>query len=299
MGAESAKPAAGVPPHGDGRRGGPARRRRVRAGLGERRRVLLRVVLDDTALDRPRRRGHLARPPPLGQQRPDDVLLLRRRARGAPRVRPRRAARAAAVRLPLLAGDRRDGASPSRSTSPSTPADSRRTGWGIAMSTDTAFALGLLALVGAALPDRLRAFMLTVVVVDDIVALVVIATVVHRGPRARRACSWPSGFFAAVLVVARALGVRSGLVYFVLGPARVGRAARVGGRPGRRRARDGPARLRLPGSRGRTSSGRRSVPRSSASSRPPSWRASAREGLGRRSRPTSGCSSSSTRGRAT
>src|SRR5581483_4510418 len=34
-------------------------------------------------------------------------------------------------------------------------------GWGVAMSTDTAFALGLLALVGPRFPDRLRAFMLT------------------------------------------------------------------------------------------------------------------------------------------
>src|SRR5439155_12827556 len=34
-------------------------------------------------------------------------------------------------------------------------------GWGIAMSTDTAFALGLLALVGPRFPDRLRSFMLT------------------------------------------------------------------------------------------------------------------------------------------
>src|SRR5437016_13275846 len=50
-------------------------------------------------------------------------------------------------------------------------------GWGVAMSTDTAFALGMLALVGPRFPDRLRAFMLTVVVVDDVVALVVIATV--------------------------------------------------------------------------------------------------------------------------
>jgi Na+/H+ antiporter NhaA len=50
-------------------------------------------------------------------------------------------------------------------------------GWGIAMSTDTAFALGLLALVGPRFPDRLRAFMLTVVVVDDVVAVAVIATV--------------------------------------------------------------------------------------------------------------------------
>ena len=35
-------------------------------------------------------------------------------------------------------------------------------GWGTAMSTDTAFALGLLALVGPRFPDRLRAFLLTV-----------------------------------------------------------------------------------------------------------------------------------------
>ena len=45
------------------------------------------------------------------------------------------------------------------------------------MSTDTAFALGLLALVGPRFPIRLRAFMLTVSVVDDLLALVVIATV--------------------------------------------------------------------------------------------------------------------------
>ena len=43
------------------------------------------------------------------------------------------------------------------------------------MSTDTAFALGLLALVGPRFPARLRAFMLTIAVVDDIVALIVIA----------------------------------------------------------------------------------------------------------------------------
>src|SRR5579872_6597719 len=35
-------------------------------------------------------------------------------------------------------------------------------GWGVAMSTDTAFALGMLALVGKRFPQRLRAFMLTV-----------------------------------------------------------------------------------------------------------------------------------------
>src|SRR5437660_5667863 len=50
-------------------------------------------------------------------------------------------------------------------------------GWGTAMSTDTAFALGMLALVGRRFPQSLRAFILTVAVVDDLVAFVVIATV--------------------------------------------------------------------------------------------------------------------------
>src|SRR3954452_5446947 len=50
-------------------------------------------------------------------------------------------------------------------------------GWGAAMSTDTAFALGLFVVVARGLPDRVRAFLLTVVVVDDVVALAVIALV--------------------------------------------------------------------------------------------------------------------------
>ena len=50
-------------------------------------------------------------------------------------------------------------------------------GWGTAMSTDTAFALGLLSLVGRRVPFRLRAFLLTFSVVDDLAAIAVIATV--------------------------------------------------------------------------------------------------------------------------
>jgi Na+/H+ antiporter NhaA len=49
-------------------------------------------------------------------------------------------------------------------------------GWGAAMSTDTAFALGVLALV-APHATRLRVRLLTIVVIDDLVALIVIATV--------------------------------------------------------------------------------------------------------------------------
>jgi Na+/H+ antiporter NhaA len=49
-------------------------------------------------------------------------------------------------------------------------------GWGAAMSTDTAFALGLLALVARG-ATRLRVRLLTLMVFDDLVALLVIATV--------------------------------------------------------------------------------------------------------------------------
>jgi Na+/H+ antiporter NhaA len=48
-------------------------------------------------------------------------------------------------------------------------------GWGAAMSTDTALALGVFAVAGQHVPDRIRTFLLTVFVVDDVVALLVIA----------------------------------------------------------------------------------------------------------------------------
>jgi Na+/H+ antiporter NhaA len=50
-------------------------------------------------------------------------------------------------------------------------------GWGAAMSTDTAFALGALALLTPRAATRLRVFLLTLAVVDDLSALLVIATV--------------------------------------------------------------------------------------------------------------------------
>jgi Na+/H+ antiporter NhaA len=90
-------------------------------------------------------------------------------------------------------------------------------GWGVAMSTDTAFALGLLALVGPRFPDRLRAFMLTVVVVDDILALVVIATVYTDDVRLSALLVAVALF--GVMIVAQRLGVRRGIVYAALGVA--------------------------------------------------------------------------------
>src|ERR1700730_8081390 len=84
-------------------------------------------------------------------------------------------------------------------------------GWDVAMSTDTAFALGLLALVGPRFPVRLRAFMLTISVVDDVLALIVIATV-YTQHVAAVALALALGFLALVVAAAR-VGLRYGLVY--------------------------------------------------------------------------------------
>jgi NhaA family Na+:H+ antiporter len=48
-------------------------------------------------------------------------------------------------------------------------------GWGIPMSTDTAFLVGVLALFGPRCPDQLRLFLLTLAIVDDIGAIAVLA----------------------------------------------------------------------------------------------------------------------------
>ena len=88
-------------------------------------------------------------------------------------------------------------------------------GWGTAMSTDTAFALGMLALVGRRAPDRMRTFLLTFAVVDDLAALAIIAIFYSHN------ISLPdllAGLaIIGVVLAVRAFGVRRGLVYLALG----------------------------------------------------------------------------------
>ena len=91
-------------------------------------------------------------------------------------------------------------------------------GWGAAMSTDTAFALGALALF-APRATRLRVRLLTIVVVDDLVALLVIATVYTEAIDGV-ALAAGIALFAALLVAQRYVPAAArGAVLALLGAA--------------------------------------------------------------------------------
>ncbi len=85
-------------------------------------------------------------------------------------------------------------------------------GWGVAMSTDTALALGLLALLGKGVPDQVRVFLLTVFVVDDLVALVIIA-VFYSESIAMMPLIVAVLVFGAMLIMSLALKVSRGILY--------------------------------------------------------------------------------------
>jgi Na+/H+ antiporter NhaA len=87
-------------------------------------------------------------------------------------------------------------------------------GWGVAMSTDTAFALGMLALVGPRFPDRLRGFMLTIIVVDDMIALLVIALAYSEDVAVEPLLIAVAVF--GLMLAAASVGIRRGFVYFLL-----------------------------------------------------------------------------------
>ena len=88
-------------------------------------------------------------------------------------------------------------------------------GWGIAMSSDTALTLGVLALVGKRVPDRLRAFVVTVLVFDDLLALLVLVTAYSSHLHSPALLIAAAAFAFAWLLVR--LHVRVGIVYFAVG----------------------------------------------------------------------------------
>jgi NhaA family Na+:H+ antiporter len=81
----------------------------------------------------------------------------------------------------------------------STAGDGSLQGWAVPTATDIAFALAVLAVIGTSLPSALRAFLLTLAVVDDLFAILIIAV-----------------FFTDTLNFAALGGAFAGLVVFWL-----------------------------------------------------------------------------------
>lgn len=88
-------------------------------------------------------------------------------------------------------------------------------GWGIAMATDIAFVVGFLGLLGSRVPSGLKIFLLSLAIVDDIGAVLVIA-VFYTGDISWLALGWASVGFAVTYLLNR-IGVRQVPVYIVVG----------------------------------------------------------------------------------
>jgi Na+:H+ antiporter, NhaA family len=88
-------------------------------------------------------------------------------------------------------------------------------GWGIPMATDIAFAIGVLAVLGSRVPAGAKVFLLTLAIVDDILAITVIA-VFYTSQLAVGWLAVAAGGMALVFVLRR-LGVRAISAYVPLG----------------------------------------------------------------------------------
>lgn len=88
-------------------------------------------------------------------------------------------------------------------------------GWGTVMATDTAFVIGCLALLGSRIPLSLRVFLLSLAIVDDIGAILVVAI-----GYSSQIVLWPLLIAAVGLVIIRTmavLGIRGFPLYFLVG----------------------------------------------------------------------------------
>jgi NhaA family Na+:H+ antiporter len=90
-----------------------------------------------------------------------------------------------------------------------------RHGWGIPIGTDTAFAVALIVLLGARVPIELRVFLTAAVIIDDVVAILVIALFYSGAIDAGYLVA--GGAATALLVVLNRTGVYGALPYAVGG----------------------------------------------------------------------------------
>jgi NhaA family Na+:H+ antiporter len=88
-----------------------------------------------------------------------------------------------------------------------------RSGWGVPMATDIAFAVGILALLGKRVPPALRVLLLALAVIDDLGAIMVIAVFYSEGVGLTGLLVAALGF-GGVFAMQR-LGVRTKLAYVV------------------------------------------------------------------------------------
>ncbi len=93
--------------------------------------------------------------------------------------------------------------------------DGAARGWGVPMATDIAFSLGVLALLGSRAPISLKVFLTAFAIADDLGAVMVIALFYTEQilPSALLA----SALFLGLAILANVLGVRSPIVYGILG----------------------------------------------------------------------------------
>ena len=88
-------------------------------------------------------------------------------------------------------------------------------GWGIPMATDIAFVIGILALLGSKVPLSIKIFIIALAIADDIGAVLVIA--VFYTSEISFISLIVGGFFVILLILANAVGIKSLLIYLILG----------------------------------------------------------------------------------